>query len=96
MPFIGDGCMVDVRREDGTIERFAVAAVDDGLRAGFERLQRHPIDPEGEHPIARAMRSGESQLPDRSREDRTPWAGGAEAPRGPARVPRPARAWSPR
>ena len=75
VPFIGDGCMVDVRREDGTIERFAMAAVDDELREGFERLHRHPIDPAGEHPIARAMRSGQAQLPEQiEREDRTPWA----------------------
>jgi PAS domain S-box-containing protein len=79
VPFIGDGCMVDVRRDDGTIERFALAAVDDGLREGFERLRRHPIDPAGDHPIARAMRSGQVQLPeDINSEDRTPWAGTAE------------------
>ena len=75
VPFIGDGCMVDVRRDDGTIERFALAAEDDELRAGFERLRHHPIDPAGEHPIARAMRTGEPQLPEHiNREDRTPWA----------------------
>jgi PAS domain S-box-containing protein len=79
VPFIGDGCMVDVRREDGTIERFALAAVDDELRAAFERLQHYPIDPAGEHPIARAMRTGEPQLPEQiNREDRTPWAGSPE------------------
>ena len=75
VPFIGDGCMVDVRSDDGTIERFALAAVDDGLREGFERLHRHPIDPAGEHPIARAMRTGQPQLPGQiEHEDRTPWA----------------------
>jgi PAS domain S-box-containing protein len=75
VPFLGDGCMVDVRREDGTIERFALAAVDDTMRAGFERLRRHPIDPAGDHPIARAIRSGESQLPESIEgEDRAPWA----------------------
>ena len=35
VPFIGDGCMVDVRREDGTIERYAIAAVDEGLASGI-------------------------------------------------------------
>jgi len=75
IPFIGDGCMVDVRRDDGTIERFALAAVDEPLRKGFERLRRHPIDPAGDHPIARAMRTGEAQLPEQiEAEDRTPWA----------------------
>ena len=75
VPFIGDGCMVDVRREDGTIERYALAAVDDALRDGFVRLNRHPIDPAGEHPIARAMRTGQAQLPeDIDREERAPWA----------------------
>jgi PAS domain S-box-containing protein len=75
VPFIGDACMVDVRRADGTIERFALAAVSDELREGFERLHKHPIDPTGDHPIARAMRSGEAQLPQQiEHEDRTPWA----------------------
>ena len=79
IPFIGDGCMVDVRRDDGTIERYAVAAVDEDLRAGFERLHRHPIDAAGGHPIARAMRSGEPQLPDQiDREDRTSWGSSEE------------------
>ena len=77
VPFIGDGCMVDVRRDDGTIERFALAAAEESLREGFIRLQRHPIDPAGEHPIARAMRSGEPQLPEQIQaEDRAPWATG--------------------
>ncbi len=75
VPFIGDGCMVDVRREDGTIERFATAAVDEELRQAFERLRRHPIDPAGDHPIARAIRLGQSQLPEQIvEEDRTGWA----------------------
>jgi len=66
---------VDVRRDDGTIERFALAAVDEPLRKGFERLRRHPIDPAGDHPIARAMRTGEAQLPEQiEAEDRTGWA----------------------
>ena len=77
VPFIGDGCMVDVRGRDGTIERFAAAAVNDQLREGFVRLQQHPIDPEGNHPIARAMRSGEPQLPEQiASEDRGGWASG--------------------
>ena len=79
VPFLGDGCMVDVLREDGTIERFALAAADDSLREGFVRLQQHPIDPAGEHPIARAMRSGEPQLPHQiAVEDRMRWASGGE------------------
>ena len=79
VPFIGDGCMVDVRREDGTIERFALAAADESLREAFMRLQRHPIDPAGQHPIARAMRSGEPQLPEQIEgEDRAPWGGSDE------------------
>ena len=75
VPFIGDACIVDVRREDGTIERFALAATDEDLREGFARLNRHPIDPEGDHPIARAMRSGEPQVPEQiEKEDRARWA----------------------
>ena len=79
VPFLGDGCMVDVLRGDGTIERFAVAAIDDSLRDGFKRLHEHPIDADGNHPIARAMRTGESQLPQRiAAEDRSTWAGGEQ------------------
>ncbi len=75
VPFIGDGCMVDVRRDDGTIERFALAAVDDELHDAFVRLHQHPIDPAGEHPIARAMRTGQAQLPAQiEQEERTQWA----------------------
>jgi serine phosphatase RsbU (regulator of sigma subunit) len=71
--------MVDVRAEDGTIERFAAAAVDDGLREGFLRLQKYPIEPDSEHPIARAMRTGEPQLPDQiGQEDRAAWASSPE------------------
>jgi PAS domain S-box-containing protein len=77
VPFIGDACMVDMRRGNGSIDRVALAAVDDGLREGFERLRRHPIDPAGEHPIARAIRSGKPQLPEQL-EDRTPWSSGTE------------------
>jgi PAS domain S-box-containing protein len=79
VPFIGDGCMVDVRAEDGRIERFAAAAVDDALREGFMRLQQYPIEPDSEHPIARAMRTGEPQLPEQiGQEDRTAWASSPE------------------
>ena len=79
IPFLGDGCMVDVRRDDGSIERFALAAADESLREGFVRLQRHPIDPGGDHPIARAMRTGEPQLPHQIEgEDRARWASGDE------------------
>ena len=96
VPFIGDGCMVDVRREDGTIERFALAAVDERLREGFVRLQAPSRSiPPGEHPIARAMRIGRAAAAGADRR-RGPRAVGqhARAPRGSAPLPRAASRWS--
>jgi serine phosphatase RsbU (regulator of sigma subunit) len=40
----------------------AGAAADASLEPVLEELRRHPIDPEGPHPIAVAIRSGEMQI----------------------------------
>jgi PAS domain S-box-containing protein len=62
VPDLADGCMVDLLMENGTIERVASAAGDQTFEPVLDELRRHRIDPEGPHPIAEAMRSGQTQI----------------------------------
>jgi PAS domain S-box-containing protein len=62
VPYLADGCMVDLLELDGTIRRAAHAAADASWEPVLEELQRHPIDPSGPHPIARAMTTGQIEL----------------------------------
>lgn len=62
VPFLADGCMVDLRADDGSIERAASSAADETYEPVLDELRRHPIDPEGPHPIARAMRTGQMEI----------------------------------
>jgi PAS domain S-box-containing protein len=63
VPRLADLCVIDLRNDDGSITEVAVAAADPELAPALERLRaRHPLDPEGEHPVARVIRSGEPDL----------------------------------
>lgn len=62
VPFVADGCMVDLRAEDGSIERAASSAADETYEPVLDELRRHRIDPQGPHPIARAMRTGQMEI----------------------------------
>ena len=63
VPRLADLCVIDLRNEDGSIAEVAVAAADPALAPALERLRaRHPLDPDGEHPVARVIRSGEPEL----------------------------------
>jgi len=63
VPRLADLCVIDLRSEDGSIKEVAVAAKDPVLAAELERLRmRHPLDPDGEHPVARVIRSGKPEL----------------------------------
>jgi len=63
VPRLADLCVIDLRADDGAIEEVAVAANDDQLARGLERLRgRFPLDPQGDHPVARVIRSGEPEL----------------------------------
>lgn len=63
VPRIADLCVIDLRDEDGSIREVAVAASDPRIAGPLEALRReHPLDPGGEHPVARVMRSGEPEL----------------------------------
>jgi PAS domain S-box-containing protein len=63
VPRLADLCVIDLRNDDGSITEVAVAASDPAIAPALERLRaRHPLDPEGEHPVARVIRSGEPEL----------------------------------
>ncbi len=61
VPELGDGCMVDLLEEHGTIERVAIATADDSAMAALERLKEQRIELGSEHPIAVAIRTGRLQ-----------------------------------
>lgn len=63
VPRLADLCVIDLSEEDGSITKVAVAAVDPDLASGLEELRlRYPLDPGGEHPVARVLRSGQPEL----------------------------------
>jgi PAS domain S-box-containing protein len=63
VPRIADLCVIDLRDEDGSIRDVAVAATDDTIAHDLEALRAdYPLDPAGEHPVARVIRSGEPVL----------------------------------
>ena len=62
VPFLGDGCMVDLVDESGAIKRVATATIRPNAQPVLERLQRHNLDPEGKHPIAVALKTGRIQV----------------------------------
>jgi PAS domain S-box-containing protein len=62
VPRLADLCVIDLR-QDGAIREVAVAAGDPSLASELEALRaRHPLDPDGGHPVARVIRSGEAEL----------------------------------
>lgn len=63
VPELANLCVIDLRDEDGSIKDVAVAAADAEIALRLEELRRiHPLDPEGGHPVAHVIRSGESVL----------------------------------
>jgi PAS domain S-box-containing protein len=63
VPRLADLCSIDLLADDGSVRELAVAAADAGVGQALEELRaRFPVDPDGEHPIARVIRSGEPQL----------------------------------
>jgi PAS domain S-box-containing protein len=56
-----DLCVIDLLGEDGQIREVAVAAADSELARGLEQMRAmYPLTPEGAHPVARVIRSGEA------------------------------------
>ncbi|MCW2969920.1 MAG: hypothetical protein JWO23_1047 [Solirubrobacterales bacterium] len=63
VPRLADLCVIDLLDDDGSIRKVAVAADDERIAHGLGELRRrHPVDPDGNHPVARVIRSGESEL----------------------------------
>jgi PAS domain S-box-containing protein len=63
VPRLADLCVIDLLDEDGTIRDVAVAAANEDIAQGLERLRaEHRLDPAGEHPVARVIRDGKPIL----------------------------------
>ena len=63
VPGVADLCVIDLMEEDGALQGVAVAALEPGVGERLTELRRRfPIDPEGDHPVARVLRDGQAQL----------------------------------
>jgi PAS domain S-box-containing protein len=63
VPDMGDLCVVDLREPDGTIRGVAVTAADPGTADALRQLrERYPLDPQGEHPVARVLRTARGEV----------------------------------
>ncbi|MBI3805124.1 MAG: PAS domain S-box protein [Nitrospirae bacterium] len=61
VPYLADGCIVDVIKEDGLIRRVAVAALHCNREAaGWELMQCYPPETGRAHPLQQVLRSGKS------------------------------------
>jgi PAS domain S-box-containing protein len=55
--------VIELLDEQGRINDVAVVAADEKIARGLEELRAHsPLDPNGEHPVARVIRSGQPEL----------------------------------
>jgi PAS domain S-box-containing protein len=61
LPTLGDICLVDVVNSFGVLERLAAVHTDPAHQSETDELVRYSPDPDGTHPAARAVRTGESQ-----------------------------------
>ena len=60
VPELAELCVIDLLEPGGGIGKSVAAATDPALAAELEDLRRRfPIAPDGDHPVARALRSGE-------------------------------------
>ena len=59
VPDLAELCIIDFCEEDGSIGPATAAAADPAVAQELERLRReHTLDLEGQHPVARALRTG--------------------------------------
>ncbi len=59
VPYLADGCVVDILEKDQTVRRVAVAATDPAKEAlGRELIRRYPLDPKGPHPLQHVLQTG--------------------------------------
>ena len=82
VPDLADAATVDVLDSSGEIVRVATASEDPAVVRDFAELRaRIPVDPEGGHPVAAAIRTGEVQLIEGIDETRLDSFAGGEAER---------------
>ena len=63
VPALADICVIDILGDDGSIRRVAAAHADPAKQGLVDTLQqRFRPDPSGSHPVARALRTGQSQV----------------------------------
>ncbi|HEX3692156.1 MAG TPA: SpoIIE family protein phosphatase, partial [Solirubrobacteraceae bacterium] len=63
VPRLADLCVIDLLDEDGSIRDVAVSCSEPRLATELERLRtEYPLDPDGPHPVAKVLRSGEPVL----------------------------------
>jgi PAS domain S-box-containing protein len=63
VPDLADLCVIDVCDNTGSIGELAVASADPRLAGRLEALRSSfPLDPEGQHPVPRVIRSGRAEL----------------------------------
>jgi PAS domain S-box-containing protein len=63
IPGLADLCVIDLLDDDGAIKQMAVASVEEKVAEDLRGLrERRQLDPDGEHPVAQVIRSGEPVL----------------------------------
>src|SRR5262249_40920934 len=63
VPTLGELSVVDLLNDDGTITKIAVAGEDPEAARDLGLMrQRFPVDPDGVHPVANVIRTGEPAL----------------------------------
>jgi PAS domain S-box-containing protein len=62
VPEVADWCTVDLLNPDGTISRLPIAHADPTKAEWAQRLQRYSPDPQGENPVIRVLKTGQSVL----------------------------------
>ncbi len=59
VPYLADGCVVDILEEDQTVRRLAVAATDPSKEElGRELIRRYPPGPNDSDPLQRVLQTG--------------------------------------
>lgn len=63
VPYLADGCVVDIQQEDGSIAPVAIAHIDpEQTRLILETRRRYPLDPAGRYGTPRVLRHSEALL----------------------------------
>jgi PAS domain S-box-containing protein len=75
VPYLADGCMVDLLDENAQIRRVASASAVEAVAPVLDRLRAHNLELDGPHPISAAMRTGQIQIVDEVTEElRRAWS----------------------